>query len=164
MDVWEDFMFLPISDYIFKAIGERVFPLDANFISPEGDYITVKVAQIKEISWGDGNSYAQEDTGLKVYQTIYEADVRIVGYGNSAMGKLQSIVQGFREKNLTKILRDKDIACFKHLPVRDTSFGFDDKIEIRYETICSFRFIQSGEDRGDDPSYIETAGVTATYN
>lgn len=161
----ETFLFYPFADFTQRAVGEKPYPMTSQFVAPAGDYLGFKIISINPISWSEGAINPSDDSGLSDIFTVFEASVRLVGYGDSALTKVQSIVHGFRERNLRKILVDKDIAYFGHSPVRDTSFGYDDKIEIRYETVIQFRFIQGGTDRGIDPSIIETAnGVDSTYN
>lgn len=160
----EEFLFIPISDFIFKAIEERPYLMNRKFVAPSGDYIGVRVAEINPISWSESARSNSGEDGLEDVYTIYEAHIRIIGFGESGLTKVHSICQGFREKQLLKILQAKDLAYFKHLPPRDTSYRYLDTVEERYETICSIRFVQGGRDRGTDPSYIETAGTTATYN
>lgn len=160
----QEFIFIPLSDFILGAVGERPYLMNKHFTAPSGDYIAVRIAEISPISWSESYRQNSGDDGLDTVYTTYETQVRIVGFGESSMTKVQSICQGFREKQLLKNLSSKGIHYFDHLPVRDTSVRYMDKIEERYETICSLRFTQGGEDRGTDPSYIETAGASATYN
>ena len=158
-----EFIFIPLSDFIFKAIGERPYLMNSAFNGKDGDYIACKIVEIPIISWSEGARTNSGTDGRDVVYTTYEAIVRIVAYGDSALTKIQSICQAFREKRLLKILQEKNIAYSTHNPARDTSFQYLDKVEIRYETLCTLRFVQGGIDRGDDPSYIEKAGATATY-
>lgn len=160
----ELFLFYPFADFCQQAIKEKPYPMTAKFVAPVGDYLGFKIMEIAPISWAEGTSNGNAGTGLKDTFTTYEATVRLSAYGDSALTKIQSLVCGLRDRSLTKIFKDKDIAYFGHTAVRDTSFGYADKIEIRYEVAISFRFIQGGRDRGEDPSYIEGTGVEGTYN
>ena len=163
-DTIQEYLYIPLSDFILQAVDERPYLMNSRFMAPSGDYIGVRIEFISPISWSEGARELPTVDGLEDVYTIYEAHVRIAGFGDTALTKIQSICQGFREKVLLKNLKSKGIVYFDHSPARDTSIAYMDKIEARAETICSLRFIQGGKDRGTDPSIIEQSGVTATYN
>lgn len=158
-----NFIFIPLSDFILQAIGERPYPMEEAYNAPSTDYVACQIVEIPIISSTDGARTNSGVDGRDIVYTTYEAIIRIVGYGSNSLSKIQSICQAFREKRMLQILRDKNIAYSTHTPARNTSFGYTDKIEVRWETLCTLRFVQGGIDRGDDPSYIEKAGTTATY-
>lgn len=159
----DEFLFIPISDFILAAVGERPRYMDEEFNPPAGEYCAVKIELISPIAWG--NSAYDSDQNGAVVDTTFEATVRIVAVGKNSMTKAQVISASLRDKNLLRTtLRPHGIAYFNSTPVRDTSISWLDKRERRYELLCQFRFIQGGPEKGEAPSSIETfGGADGTY-
>ena len=57
---FEDYLFVPISDFMLQAIGKRPYLMDENFIAPEGDYLALQFVEIQPIAWCEGSSYKTE--------------------------------------------------------------------------------------------------------
>lgn len=159
----DEFLFIPLSDFILAATGSRPRLMDETFNPPEGEYCAVKIEMISPLSWA--NSAYEADTESAVNNTTFEATVRILAVGKNSLTRAQVIACSLRDKNLLRnTLRPHGIAYFNSTPVRDTSISWLDKRERRYEFLCQFRFIQGGEEKGTPPSSIETfGGATGSY-
>jgi hypothetical protein len=160
----DEFIFIPVSDFILASVGERPRLMDENFNPPAGSYCAVKIEQIAPIAWGNSAYDADTDQVYHNY-TTFEATVRILAIGKDSLTKAQVIACSLRDKNLLRnTLRPKGLAYFNSTSVRDTSTSWLDKRERRYEFLCQFRFIQGGPEKGDAPFTIETfGGATGSY-
>lgn len=159
----DEFLFIPISDFILSSVGERPRYMDENFNPPVGEYCAVKIEMISPLSWC--NSAYEIDQDGAVNNTTFEATVRIVAVGKNSMTKAQVIATCLRDKNLLRTtLRPHGIAYFNSTPVRDTSISWLDKRERRYELLAQFRFIQGGAEKGEAPYSIENfGGASGSY-
>lgn len=146
--------------------NEVVYPLNRNQIAAGGSYCTVFLQSIEPSSWTATAEYAPSTTtGLGSSYTQYKGYVSIQTYGDKAVARAQAIASGFREKQLTKILRDKGLGYSSHSPVTDSSVAINaESMERRAAINVSFYFVQGGQDRGEAPSVIETVEFDSTYN
>jgi len=164
--ITEKSFIVPFIMFIDKVTGEKAYPGDENVTIPSGDYMSLTLEEFESMSTRPVAKDYDAEVGAPVTFNSYEAVVRLNGYGDSALGWLQSISHAFGVESHLNTLLKNGVGYSRHTPVRNSSIPVNQtKVEKRYTMLISFSYIYGEVDPTGEAGCIETVtDTTGTYN